>query len=38
VQLVFGAEWVDIVSFSVMLVFLFFRPSGLFGSAETVRL
>jgi branched-chain amino acid transport system permease protein len=38
VQLVFGAGWVDLVSFAVMLGFLLVRPTGLFGKAEVVRL
>jgi len=38
VQLWLGAEWVDIVSFLVMLAVLYVRPSGLFGHAEAVRL
>lgn len=38
VQVVVGSGWVDIVSFSLMLAFLLFRPSGLFGKAEVVRL
>jgi branched-chain amino acid transport system permease protein len=38
VQVVFGAGWVDLVSFAVMLAFLLVRPSGLFGRAEVVRL
>jgi branched-chain amino acid transport system permease protein len=38
VQLVVGAQWVDLVSFAVMLAFLFVRPSGLFGKTEVVRL
>jgi branched-chain amino acid transport system permease protein len=38
VQLWLGAEWVDIVSFLVMLGVLYVRPSGLFGRAEAVRL
>lgn len=38
VQLVASSSWVDLVSFAVMLGFLYFRPSGLFGRAEAVRL
>jgi branched-chain amino acid transport system permease protein len=38
VQVAFGAQWVDLVSFAVMLAFLFLRPSGLFGKTEVVRL
>jgi len=38
VQVLLTPGWVDIVSFSLMLVILFFRPSGLFGSSEAVRL
>lgn len=38
VQLVFGAGWVDVVSFAAMLGFLLVRPSGLFGKTEVVRL
>ncbi|SEG92940.1 branched-chain amino acid transport system permease protein [Thermomonospora echinospora] len=38
VRIGIGAGWVDFVSFALMLGFLFFRPSGLFGKAEVVRL
>jgi branched-chain amino acid transport system permease protein len=38
VSVTFGATWVDLVSFSVMLAFLLVRPTGLFGKAEVVRL
>ena len=38
VQLTFGAEWVNIISFAIMLAILLVRPSGLFGRAEIVRL
>lgn len=38
VQLAFGAEWVHIISFTIMLAILLMRPSGLFGKAEVVRL
>ena len=38
VQLWLGGEWVDIVSFTVMLAVLYVRPSGLFGQADAVRL
>jgi branched-chain amino acid transport system permease protein len=38
VQYLFGANWVDLVSFAVMLVILLLRPSGLFGKTEVVRL
>jgi branched-chain amino acid transport system permease protein len=38
VQAGLGAGWVDIVSFALMLGILFLRPSGLFGTAEVVRL
>jgi branched-chain amino acid transport system permease protein len=38
VQAIWGANWVDLVSFSVMLVLLFLRPAGLFGNTEVVRL
>ena len=38
VQVWLGTGWVDIVSFALMLAILFFRPSGLFGTAEVVRL
>ncbi|MFF5257926.1 branched-chain amino acid ABC transporter permease [Actinomadura viridis] len=38
VRIGIGAGWVDLVSFALMLAFLFFRPSGLFGKAEVVRL
>ncbi|SKB06120.1 branched-chain amino acid ABC transporter permease [Aeromicrobium choanae] len=34
----FGAEWVDLIAFSMMLAFLMVRPTGLFGKAEVVRL
>lgn len=33
-----GADWVDLVSFSVMLAILLVRPTGMFGKAEVVRL
>ncbi|UMG91303.1 branched-chain amino acid ABC transporter permease [Nocardioides sp. TF02-7] len=33
-----GADWIDLIVFSVMLGFLLFRPTGLFGKAEVVRL
>lgn len=33
-----GADWVDLIAFSVMLAFLLVRPTGLFGKAEVVRL
>ncbi|WP_029138622.1 branched-chain amino acid ABC transporter permease [Nakamurella lactea] len=35
---VLGADWVTIVIFGVLLLFLMFRPTGLFGKAEVVRL
>lgn len=38
VQVVFGASWVDLVSFAVMLGILLVRPSGIFGKTEVVRL
>jgi branched-chain amino acid transport system permease protein len=38
VQATIGSGWVDVISFTLMLAFLFFRPSGLFGKAEAVRL
>jgi branched-chain amino acid transport system permease protein len=38
VQLTFGADWVNIISFLIMLAILLVRPSGLFGKAEVVRL
>lgn len=38
VQLTFGADWVNIISFAIMLAILLLRPSGLFGKAEVVRL
>ena len=38
VQVFVGAQWVDLVSFAVMLAFLFLRPSGLFGKTEVIRL
>jgi len=38
VRIGIGAGWVDLCSFALMLAFLFFRPSGLFGKAEVVRL
>jgi branched-chain amino acid transport system permease protein len=34
----FGADWIDLVSFGVMLIFLLVRPTGLFGRAEVQRL
>lgn len=33
-----GADWINTVSFALMLVFLLWRPTGLFGRAEVVRL
>lgn len=33
-----GPDWIDLVSFGVMLVFLMLKPTGLFGKAEVVRL
>lgn len=33
-----GAQWVDLISFSVMLAFLLVRPNGIFGHSEAVRL
>jgi len=33
-----GTGWLDLVSFALMLAFLYFRPTGLFGQAEAVRL
>ena len=38
VQVIFGSGWVDIVTFALMLAILYFRPSGLFGTPEAVRL
>jgi len=38
VQVWLSAGWVDIVSFALMLAILFFRPNGIFGTAEVVRL
>jgi branched-chain amino acid transport system permease protein len=38
VQVLFGAEWVNIISFLIMLAILLIRPSGIFGKAEVVRL
>jgi branched-chain amino acid transport system permease protein len=38
VEVLLSSGWVDIVSFSLMLLILLFRPSGLFGSSEVVRL
>jgi branched-chain amino acid transport system permease protein len=38
VRIGIGAGWVDLFSFAIMLAILFFRPSGLFGKAEVVRL
>ena len=38
VRIGIGSAWVDLFSFAIMLAFLFFRPSGLFGKAEVVRL
>ena len=38
VQATIGSGWVDVISFALMLAFLFFRPSGLFGKAAAVRL
>lgn len=38
VQVTFGARWIDLVSFAIMLVILLIRPSGLFGKTEVVRL
>lgn len=38
VAVTLGTDWVDLVAFSLMLAFLMFRPTGLFGKAEVVRL
>jgi branched-chain amino acid transport system permease protein len=38
VQLTFGANWVNLLSFALMLAFLYLRPAGLFGKTEVVRL
>ena len=38
VQAIWGANWVVLVSFSVMLGLLLLRPSGMFGKNEVVRL
>jgi len=38
VQVSIGTGWLDLVSFALMLAFLYFRPTGLFGKAEAVRL
>jgi len=38
VQVTIGSGWLDLVSFTLMLGFLYFRPNGLFGKAEAVRL
>ena len=38
VEVLLSPGWVDIVSFTLMLVILLFRPSGIFGSTEVVRL
>jgi branched-chain amino acid transport system permease protein len=38
VQAIWGSNWVDLVSFSVMLGLLLVRPTGMFGKAEVVRL
>ena len=38
VQAIWGASWVDLVSFSIMLGLLLLRPSGMFGKNEVVRL
>ncbi|MFT4011164.1 MAG: branched-chain amino acid ABC transporter permease [Nocardioidaceae bacterium] len=37
VQYAIGANWVDIVSFIVMLGVLWWKPSGFFGRADVVR-
>lgn len=33
-----GSDWVDLISFAVMMAFLLVKPTGLFGRAEVVRL
>jgi len=38
VQQIWGAGWVEVISFSVMLGLLLLRPSGMFGKNEVVRL
>jgi branched-chain amino acid transport system permease protein len=38
VQVIWGADWVDLVSFAVMLLLLLLRPAGMFGKTEVVRL
>jgi len=38
VQVAVGGQWVDLVSFALMLALLLLRPSGLFGKTEVVRL
>lgn len=35
---IFGANWVDLISFVLMLAFLLAKPTGFFGKAEVVRL
>lgn len=38
VSVTLGADWIDLISFSLMMAFLLWRPTGLFGKAEVVRL
>jgi branched-chain amino acid transport system permease protein len=38
VQAIWGAGWIDVISFGVMLALLLLRPSGMFGTKEVVRL
>jgi branched-chain amino acid transport system permease protein len=38
VQLTLGANWINLVSFAIMLAFLYVRPAGIFGKTEVVRL
>lgn len=33
----FGAQWRDVIAFGIMFLVLLWRPSGLFGSKEVVR-
>ncbi|MDA2986719.1 MAG: branched-chain amino acid ABC transporter permease [Actinomycetota bacterium] len=33
----FGAQWRDVIAFGIMFLVLLWRPSGLFGSQEVVR-
>lgn len=38
VSVTLGSDWIDLISFALMMAFLLVRPTGLFGKAEVVRL